>query len=234
MTTPNYAVTFDCRDAATLANFWSQAIDRPVDDGATPGFASIGLQEPNDGHIRMMFNKVPERKSVKNRVHLDLFSPDVDGTVRRLVSLGASKGQEFNDGGGRWITLADPEDNEFDVVAEQVEARSSGREHTNCRRSAPGERGELITTPIRGRGRVCVVRHRSRSLWNRLNSSRYRHSSVTAESGNSRARVLDRLPDAVEAAPPPQTCTAVDGIAALPAGSAVEFSDTHVDLSGLR
>lgn len=50
-------------------------------------------------------------------MHLDLVAADLAAEVARLVSFGATKGAEFEEGGARWITLADPEGNEFDLVA---------------------------------------------------------------------------------------------------------------------
>ncbi len=65
-----------------------------------------------------MFNKVAEGKQAKNRVHVDLISATWDAEVDRLVALGATRIGDFDQDGSRWTTLADPEGNEFDVVAE--------------------------------------------------------------------------------------------------------------------
>ena len=119
MSSAVYAITFDCRNADTLADFWAQAMGRTIDADATDGFASIGLNGDEPGLPRLMFVKVPEGKAAKNRVHLDLISADLDTEVRRLVCIGARQGAEFNEGGARWITLTDPEDNEFDILADQ-------------------------------------------------------------------------------------------------------------------
>jgi hypothetical protein len=58
-------VTFDCADAVGLSKFWSQAIGRPVDEGAEPFFASIGYPV-KDGRPAWFFVQVPEGKSAKN------------------------------------------------------------------------------------------------------------------------------------------------------------------------
>ena len=60
--------------------------------------------------------KVPEAKTAKNRFHPDLVTPYLEAEVKRLVGLGAAQQQEIEEGGYHWITLADPEGNEFDVV----------------------------------------------------------------------------------------------------------------------
>jgi hypothetical protein len=114
MATTVYAITFDCSNALALAEFWAGATDRAVDANATDAFASI---DGKDDRPRMMFIQVPEGKTAKNRVHLDLVSTDLDAEAARLVSLGATRGGEFDEAGAHWITLTDPEGNEFDLVA---------------------------------------------------------------------------------------------------------------------
>jgi predicted enzyme related to lactoylglutathione lyase len=109
-----YAVTFDCGDAAGLASFWSAVLDRPVDEGASADGASIAL---GDRQPHWNFMKVPEGKTVKNRVHADLVTTDLAAEVKRIVELGATMQADFDEGGYRWATLLDPEGNEFDVMA---------------------------------------------------------------------------------------------------------------------
>ena len=104
-------IVIDCADAARLAGFWSRALSRPVDEGASEYFAVIG------GTPKLMFLKVPEPKKVKNRLHLDLSGPGWVGEVERLLTLGATKISEHQEYGTEWVTLADPEGNEFDVGA---------------------------------------------------------------------------------------------------------------------
>lgn len=105
------AITFDCNDAATLAAFWSDALGRPVDDGASSDYATL------PGSPAWAFIAVPEPKTAKNRVHPDLSVTDLAATVERLVALGATKVGDFDEAGETWTTLTDPEGNEFDVVA---------------------------------------------------------------------------------------------------------------------
>ena len=104
-------VTFDCADAAALAGFWAGVLEQPVNDGASPGFAVIG------GSPGWMFIRVPEPKSTKNRMHPDLTTQDLDTELTRLKALGATHLADHDEDGTRWATLADPEANEFDVVA---------------------------------------------------------------------------------------------------------------------
>jgi hypothetical protein len=92
-------------------------LDRQLDDGATEDFASLALGDDAAGRPHWMFNKVPEPKQVKNRVHVDLISPTPDQDVKRLLAIGATHVADFDEDGSRWTTLADPEGNEFDIVA---------------------------------------------------------------------------------------------------------------------
>jgi hypothetical protein len=116
-----FAVTFDCADAAKLAGFWAEVLERRVDDGATDGFAAIGMQDSPDHHRpAWIFVKVPEGKTAKNRMHCDLITADLRGEVKRLVSAGATRQFEHEAGDARWVTLLDPEGNEFDVLAGQA------------------------------------------------------------------------------------------------------------------
>jgi hypothetical protein len=108
-------ITFDCDDAAGLAGFWSQLLDAPVDDGATEFFATVGRDAGRTPVL--MFIKVPEAKSTKNRVHVDLHAADWADQVARAVSLGATHVGDFDEYGTAWATLLDPEGNEFDIGA---------------------------------------------------------------------------------------------------------------------
>jgi hypothetical protein len=108
-------ITVDCTDAATLAGFWSQLLDAPVDDGASEFFATVGRGAGRAPVL--MFIKVPEAKTTKNRVHLDLHAPDWPEQVDRAVALGATRVDDFDEYGTRWVTLLDPEGNEFDLAA---------------------------------------------------------------------------------------------------------------------
>jgi catechol 2,3-dioxygenase-like lactoylglutathione lyase family enzyme len=104
-------LTFDCADAEKLATFWSAVLDLPVGDDPSPDYAVL------TGTPGWMFLKVPEAKSVKNRVHPDLITKDLPGEIERLTTLGASHLADHTEDGATWATLADPEGNEFDVVA---------------------------------------------------------------------------------------------------------------------
>lgn len=117
MTATLYAVSLDSSDAAKLAEFWSAVLGRPVDEGATGDFAAIGLLDPSDRQTHWMFHKVPEGKTAKNRMHADLVVEELEAEVQRLIGLGAQQKAEVKESGYHWYTLADPQGNEFDVIA---------------------------------------------------------------------------------------------------------------------
>jgi hypothetical protein len=116
-------IVFDCRNAEKLAAFWSAALERPVDEGANPFFATVGRGAPG----ALMFLAVPEPKAGKNRLHLDLFparGSDWRAEIERLTALGAVPVTEHAEFGTAWVTLRDPEGNEFDLgtgLQEQTE-----------------------------------------------------------------------------------------------------------------
>jgi hypothetical protein len=113
-------LVFDCDNAAKLAGFWSRVLDRPVDPGANPFFATVGVDrsggvDPSTRSLGLMFLKVPESKQVKNRLHLDLSAPEWEAEVARVIELGAVQIAEHQEYGTHWVTLLDPEGNEFDL-----------------------------------------------------------------------------------------------------------------------
>ncbi len=111
------SITIDCHNAQQVADFWSAAFDVPLDPEPAPSefFTSLGRSNP-DAHVTMMFIQVPESKTVKNRMHLDLQADDRASEVERLVGLGATLLSDNDEWGVRWSTLSDPEGNEFCVA----------------------------------------------------------------------------------------------------------------------
>jgi hypothetical protein len=112
-------ITFDCADPFALAGFWSQVTGYGEDpeDPNRPDDPEAVLVGP-DGQPNLLFVTVPEPKTVKNRVHLDLQPTDRsrDEEVERLLALGATPVADHRrpDGTG-WAVLADPEGNELCV-----------------------------------------------------------------------------------------------------------------------
>ncbi len=110
-------VTFDAAGATALATFWSSVLDRPVDEGATEFFATVGMTSDEPLRPAFMFIQVPELRTGKNRIHVDLLAVEWQLEVERVVALGASKVGEFDEYGAKWATLADPEGVLFDIGA---------------------------------------------------------------------------------------------------------------------
>jgi predicted enzyme related to lactoylglutathione lyase len=115
MSSTIFGLSFDARDAKIVAAFWAQALNRRLAEGSDSDNATVE-GDPAIPGSRIGFHRVPEAKTVKNRLHLDLISTDFDAEIERLTALGATKLNELSTG-GHWATLADPEGNEFDVIA---------------------------------------------------------------------------------------------------------------------
>lgn len=116
-------VVVDCGHPASLARFWAAVLDgyevAPYDEEELARLRAMGVDDPEDDpsvlvHApgrspRYFFTRVPEPKSGKNRLHLDLDCDDFDAELARLVTLGARVVAPQPG----WTTLADPEGNEF-------------------------------------------------------------------------------------------------------------------------
>ncbi len=119
----------DCADPVGLAGFWCAALDYEV-QGEDDGTVTIGprsdaraerterAESLGPGPPTLTFARVPEGKTVKNRLHLDLTPTDREqgDEVRRLLDLGA-RHIDVGQGEESWVVLADPEGNEFCVLA---------------------------------------------------------------------------------------------------------------------
>ena len=116
----------DCADPSALARFWCSVLDYEVQD-EEDGIVTIGSPLLTEGKNHpgptppiLTFARVPEGKTVKNRVHLDVNPTDreQDEEVRRLLGLGARLA-DVGQGDASWVVLADPEGNEFCVLADR-------------------------------------------------------------------------------------------------------------------
>ena len=108
-------ITFDCADARAQALFWAAVTGWTAEErDATPGHVEYAVLPPGQGTPRLYFTTVPEPKTAKNRVHLDLIPPgdDPKAELGRLLGLGATVAGSQPPGAG-WLILADPEGNEF-------------------------------------------------------------------------------------------------------------------------
>lgn len=108
--------SFDCRDAASLASFWSGVLRRPVDRGATAAFATIGLD--GAGPTWMFHRPAGEVATGDNRLMLDLGGED-DWAEQadRVEALGAERVSDNEQDGISWVVFRDPEGNTFRIFA---------------------------------------------------------------------------------------------------------------------
>ena len=113
-------VTIDATDPPALAAFWCAALawdQRTDEDGDI--WIEPGPQHPDHGTVRpLLIVRVPELKTAKNRLHLDLVPDDQEREVERLESMGATRPDVGQSGNESWVVLADPEGNEFCVLDE--------------------------------------------------------------------------------------------------------------------
>ena len=119
------AINFDCHDPLALARFWAAVLGY-VEDPAEPNVAGSDeawIQDPKRLKPALLFITVPEGKTVKNRVHLDLnASANRDQEVERVLGLGATFVADHRDEDGTgWVVLADPEGNEFCICRSDAE-----------------------------------------------------------------------------------------------------------------
>jgi predicted enzyme related to lactoylglutathione lyase len=109
-------LVIDAIDPERLATFWCAVLDVEVDSDIGDG-QFVVLSPTKDG-LTVGFQKVPEQKTSKNRVHLDLVVEDLDAATAEIESLGGrwlEPGTTRDLEGFQWRTMADPEGNEFDI-----------------------------------------------------------------------------------------------------------------------
>jgi hypothetical protein len=109
-------LSIDAANAAALAGFWAEALGLQVAAGADEGHAVVTIGPADVSVPRLVFHQVPEGKTVKNRLHLDLAAADWEAEFGRLTDLGATRIRDVEKNGARWTTMADPEGNEFDLI----------------------------------------------------------------------------------------------------------------------
>jgi hypothetical protein len=123
--------TIDCRNAYELSEWWKPVLgyaDLPGDPNL-PGHEECMILDPETGH-RVLFIEVPDAKSVKNRVHFDLRPCEGtrDEELAWLLDHGATEVADhrgkYGPGSG-WVTLADPEGNEFCILRSEAEVAAT-------------------------------------------------------------------------------------------------------------
>lgn len=122
-------IVIDCEHPASLARFWAAVLDgyevAPYDQAELDRLASLGITDTEDDPTvlvvasgpgpRLFFQQVPEHKSTKNRVHLDVRADDMAAEQQRLIGLGASAAAVQPR--PTFIVMHDPEGNEFCIMA---------------------------------------------------------------------------------------------------------------------
>lgn len=107
-------ICMDANDTAMLADWWARALGWAIEPAEDDG--EWLLRAPTGAGPDWLFLPVPEAKAVKNRIHFDFTPQDQDAEVRRLLALGA-RHVDIGQGEQTWVVLADPEGNEFCVLA---------------------------------------------------------------------------------------------------------------------
>ena len=107
------AVMIDCHDPDALFEFWG-ALTGVEAAQRYPDYIFTSKLDGNN--IRLAFQRVPEEKTVKNRVHLDMTHPDPEALIARIEGLGGSRVQDHQVGDFHWTVMADPEGNEFCIA----------------------------------------------------------------------------------------------------------------------
>ncbi len=156
-----FQVTVDCADPHALADWWAETLGWPVEPQdedfirrmISEGYADDSETTLHNGKLvwkggsairhpdglmrapRVLFQSVPEGKTVKNRAHLDvrIGADDVDEVVAGLVARGAKVLHTGHQGPHTWVTVADPEGNEFCVSPSAPAAELPGLARVRAR-----------------------------------------------------------------------------------------------------
>ncbi len=109
------STVIDCTDVRRVGEFWAELLGKTLEsesdaDGNTEFWLDFGPEGTD-----MVFLNVPEAKTVKNRLHIDLRPDDRDAEVARALALGA-RHVDIGQGEQTWVVLADPEGNEFCIL----------------------------------------------------------------------------------------------------------------------
>jgi predicted enzyme related to lactoylglutathione lyase len=109
-------IVIDCADLDRSAAFWSAVLGYTAGPAATGPYR--GLEPESGAGIDVLLQRVPDVKGQKNRLHLDLRTPDLDAEVRRVLGLGATllTSEPVTEDGWSWHILGDPDGNEFCVL----------------------------------------------------------------------------------------------------------------------
>ena len=112
-------IQVDTADPMKLAEFWGAVLGRPILDPLEDPPQYVGLQ-PIDAGMIVSFQRVPEAKVVKNRLHFDIQADDVAQAQASIEALGGARlpMEDFLEDGYAWRQMADPDGNEFCLIFE--------------------------------------------------------------------------------------------------------------------
>lgn len=111
MTLTPAMVTCDTTDALSLGRWWAEHTGGEITEDNDGWFVVVALS----GGLRLAFQKVDDPTPGKNRLHLDLVADDLDTAVAELRAAGAGHVADREVPGFRWVTLSDPDGNQFCV-----------------------------------------------------------------------------------------------------------------------
>ena len=113
-------IQVDCADPDRLAEFWASLLSTPVRGRLGEPAQYVVLDAASDDAPRLSFQRVPEAKSAKSRLHLDLAVGDLEAATAVAVALGATVAPDGDvaEHGMAWRVMLDPEGNEFCLVPE--------------------------------------------------------------------------------------------------------------------
>jgi predicted enzyme related to lactoylglutathione lyase len=126
-------ITVDATDALKLARFWAEVLGWNVYHDDDPEVLLAPQFPPAGPAPTMLFIPVPEPRTVKNRIHVDVQPQGRtrDEEVERLLGLGASIVEDHRkDDGSGWVWMADPEGNDFCVERSADERAATTKTHT--------------------------------------------------------------------------------------------------------
>ncbi|MGB7806485.1 MAG: VOC family protein [Actinomycetota bacterium] len=107
-----YQLVIDCADPRSLAAFWMRFTGFEIGSAHDDW---VSIRSPDDG-TRIAFQRVPESKAGKNRLHVDFATKDEAATASAIEAIGATRRWASDDPEDPFIVLADPEGNEFCIV----------------------------------------------------------------------------------------------------------------------
>ena len=109
-------LSVDCAAPRRLAEWWAQVLGWQVLEDEDPDDDEVAIGDPASSPLTLLFLQVPEAKTIKNRLHLDLRPPDgstQQAELARLLGLGARRIDVGQEASVSWLVLADPEGDEF-------------------------------------------------------------------------------------------------------------------------